>query len=149
MKKLTEGPVYLDTREFSREYLRERFGGIYEECLNRGLHMERDLLPVAPAQHYYMGGIEVDRWGRSSMEGLYAVGEASCTGLHGKNRLARNSLLEALVYSGRAAERLNGDRDPGVYPGKPEVPSGWDYREVVREMIIEERGDLEDELLIS
>ena len=80
---------------------------VSEECLNRGLKMESDLLPVAPAHHYCMGGIEVDLYSRTNIEFLYAVGEVSCTGVHGSNRLASNSLLEALVFGENAAENIN------------------------------------------
>ena len=99
--------VYLDMTGFTKEYLTNRFPYIYEECLNRGLKMESDLLPVAPAHHYCMGGIEVDLYSRTNIEFLYAVGEVSCTGVHGSNRLASNSLLEALVFGENAAENIN------------------------------------------
>ena len=99
--------VYLDMTGFTKEYLTNRFPYIYEECLNRGLKMESDLLPVAPAHHYCMGGIEVDLYSRTNIEFLYAVGEVSCTGVHGSNRLASNSLLEALVFGENAAKNIN------------------------------------------
>ena len=84
-----------------------RFPFLYNECLKRGYEMDKDLLPIAPAHHYCMGGITVDLYSRTSMNNLYAVGEASCTGVHGSNRLASNSLLEGLVFGKRAAENIN------------------------------------------
>jgi L-aspartate oxidase len=93
--------VYLDVRAV--ENLPERFPTIYEYCRRIGLDPQQDLLPVAPAAHYMVGGIDTDEWGRSSIKHLYALGEVSYTGLHGANRLASNSLLEALVMAQRAA----------------------------------------------
>jgi L-aspartate oxidase len=93
--------VYLDARAV--ENLPERFPTIYEYCRRIGLDPQQDLLPVAPAAHYMVGGIDTDEWGRSSIKYLYALGEVSYTGLHGANRLASNSLLEALVMAQRAA----------------------------------------------
>ena len=99
--------VYLDMTKKSKEFLMSRFPFLYNECLKRGFEMDKDLLPIAPAHHYCMGGIKVDLFSRTSMNNLYAVGEASCTGVHGSNRLASNSLLEALVFSKQAAENIN------------------------------------------
>lgn len=99
--------VYLDMTKKSKEFLMGRFPFLYNECLKRGFEMDKDLLPIAPAHHYCMGGIKVDLFSRTSMDKLYAVGEASCTGVHGSNRLASNSLLEALVFSKQAAENIN------------------------------------------
>ncbi len=99
--------VFLDMTNKSKEFLLNRFPYIYEQCLKRGYKMETDLLPIAPAHHYCMGGIQVDLNSRTSMKNLYAVGEVSCTGVHGSNRLASNSLLEGLVFSKKAAEHIN------------------------------------------
>lgn len=95
--------VFLDCRHLGKTFLRERFPTIWERLAERGLDMARDLIPVAPAQHYHSGGILTDLRGRSTAQGLYAVGEAACTGVHGANRLASNSLLEGLVFASRAA----------------------------------------------
>ncbi len=158
MEKLREGRVYLDATGLDGGYIKERFRGIYEECLKRGHDITRDPLPVRPAQHYYMGGLAVDSRGRTSCDNLYAVGEVSCTGLHGRNRLASNSLLEALVYSGRAAEDIEEQlKGKSRKRYKREVPRGrmirnytsWDHRGEAREIILREREDLRDELSIS
>ncbi|NJA31014.1 FAD-binding protein, partial [Clostridioides difficile] len=84
-----------------------RFSFIYNECLARGTDITKECIKVSPAQHYFMGGIHVDLDSKTSMENLYAVGEISCTGVHGANRLASNSLLEGLVFSKRAAKNIN------------------------------------------
>lgn len=99
--------VYLDMTKKSKDFLMYRFPFLYNECLKRGYEMDKDLLPIAPAHHYCMGGIKVDLFSKTSMNNLYAVGEASCTGVHGSNRLASNSLLEALVFGKQAAENIN------------------------------------------
>jgi L-aspartate oxidase len=99
--------VFLDMTNKPKEFLLNRFPYIYEQCLKRGYKMETDLLPIAPAHHYCMGGIQVDLNSRTSMKNLYAIGEVSCTGVHGSNRLASNSLLEGLVFSKKAAEHIN------------------------------------------
>jgi L-aspartate oxidase len=112
--------VYLDLRSYlAAERIRERFPNIHRDCLAYGVDMTRDLVPVVPAAHYACGGVWVDEWGRTSLDRLYAVGEVSCTGLHGANRLASASLLEGLVWGYRAAQDILRDRaarrawDPG------------------------------------
>jgi L-aspartate oxidase len=99
--------VYLDMTAINGDYLRTRFPSIYKKCLSRGIDITKDYIPVSPAQHYFMGGIKVDLNARTSMDNLFAVGEIGCTGVHGANRLASNSLLEGLVYSKRAANKIN------------------------------------------
>jgi L-aspartate oxidase len=94
--------VYLDLTHLDAQFLRERFPKIHLTCLRYGLDITKDHLPVSPAAHYIMGGVRTDRWGRTSLEGLYAAGEVACTGVHGANRLASNSLLEGLVFGARA-----------------------------------------------
>lgn len=95
--------AYLDMREVDPELCRTRFAGIYRRCLELGLDMTRDLLPVVPAAHFACGGVQTDLVGATALEGLMAVGEVASTGLHGANRLASNSLLEALVFGRRVA----------------------------------------------
>ena len=107
MKKDGTDYVYLDARHLGEEYLKNRFTFIYNGCLERGTNIGKDLIKVSPAQHYFMGGIHVDLNSKTTMDHLYAVGEVSCTGVHGANRLASNSLLEGLVFSKRAANDIN------------------------------------------
>jgi len=106
MKRTGEEYVSLDMSARSPEYLRERFPNIHRACLSFGIDMTREPIPVVPAAHYMGGGVAVDAVGRTSVEGLWAVGETTFTGLHGANRLASNSLLEGLVYGHRAAGAL-------------------------------------------
>lgn len=99
-------PVYLDMRHVTGKDLRARFPGISARLQEYGFDLSRDLIPVRPAAHYLMGGIRTDLHGRASVPGLFAAGEVACTGVHGANRLASNSLLEGLVFGERAAESM-------------------------------------------
>ncbi len=94
--------MYLDLTHLKADFLRERFPNIFETCLRYGLDITKDRLPVSPAAHYVMGGVKTDTRGRTTLVGLYAAGEVACTGVHGANRLASNSLLEGLVFGARA-----------------------------------------------
>lgn len=98
--------VYLDITHKDRSYLEQRFPTIFKTCLSYGIDMSKDYIPVAPSQHYSMGGIRTDAWGRTSIKGFYAVGEAACNGIHGANRLASNSLLEGLVFGRRIGRQI-------------------------------------------
>jgi L-aspartate oxidase len=106
---LTEGApsAFLDLRHLPAEAMRQRFPTIAAACARYGLDLARDLIPVAPAAHYFMGGVVVDTWARTTLPNLYAVGEVACTGVHGANRLASNSLLEGLVFGRRAAAAMS------------------------------------------
>jgi L-aspartate oxidase len=103
MKATNEDHVYLSLRGIDPEKVKQRFPMIYRTCLERGLDITRDNIPVAPAAHYFMGGIRTDADGKTNIEGLFAAGECASTGVHGANRLASNSLLEGLVFGHRAA----------------------------------------------
>lgn len=111
MERTGSRTVYLDMTAFDAKFLTNRFPKIYETCLRFDLDISRDLLPVSPAAHYCMGGIRTDLHGRSSLKGLYAAGEVSCTGVHGANRLASNSLLEGLVFGARAGRAAFDDAE--------------------------------------
>jgi len=102
----TNSPVYLSMAHLDPEWVRARFPTIAEACRSVGLDLGTDRIPVGPAAHYVMGGVETDLWGRTTLLGLYAAGEVACTGVHGANRLASNSLLEGLVFGARAAQAM-------------------------------------------
>lgn len=151
----TETPyVNLDIRFLGKDYIIERFSTIYEECLKRGTDITKECIKVSPAQHFFMGGIKVDLDSKTSMENLYAVGEASCTGIHGANRLASNSLLEGLVFSRRASILINSTIDNmevDVYPvdkiNKTIDEIRAENKELVMNTIKENGGKLDAELL--
>ncbi len=106
MKRTGEQCVYLDIRHKSEEFLRMRFPNIFEKCLSIGVNMAKDLIPVVPAAHFVCGGVKTDVDGYTGIHGLYAAGECGCTGLHGANRLASNSLLEALVVAKHSSKHI-------------------------------------------
>ena len=106
MAKGGEDHVWLDITSRSREDLEARFPNIFRTCLGYGIDMSKDPIPVAPAEHYCMGGIQTDVFGRTGIPGFYACGEAACNGIHGANRLASNSLLEGLVFGRRIGEEM-------------------------------------------
>ncbi len=111
MKLHGDEHVYLDVTHKDPEETRRHFPNIYAKCLSLGIDITKDYIPVAPAAHYLCGGIKVDGDGQSSIRHLYAVGECSCTGLHGGNRLASNSLIEAVVYADAAAKHAAAEID--------------------------------------
>jgi L-aspartate oxidase len=123
LKRLGSECVWLDMTQRTRAFLAERFPTIYERCAGLGIDIATQPIPVVPAAHYLCGGVRVDRRGESSIENLFVVGEAGCTGLHGANRLASNSLLEAIVFAYRAVETLAA-RLPDLPAPQPLPP--WD-----------------------
>ena len=135
--------VYLDLRHRGLGFVSRRFPRIFETCLAHGIHLERQAAPVLPAAHYAMGGVWTDLDGRTTLPGLFAAGEAACTGVHGANRLASNSLLEGVVFGSRAGRAMSGCDDPR--PGRerpallvPRIPEAairqlaWDHCGILR-----------------
>jgi L-aspartate oxidase len=109
MIKTKSDHVFIDVTHMMRSLTTSRFPHIYQFCLEHGLNITKVPVPVAPAAHYMMGGIKVNVWGETSIPGLFATGETACTGVHGANRLASNSMLEVMVFSKRIMERTRGD----------------------------------------
>jgi L-aspartate oxidase len=154
MRRTGTRSVFLDMTALRPAFLKERFPKIYETCAAYGLDISKDLLPVSPASHYCMGGIRTDLWGRSTLPGLYAAGEVSCTGVHGANRLASNSLLEGLVFGARAGAAafedssaitvrtftIGGQREAGA--GRPVMSTA--VRKRVKRIMWERVGILRD-----
>ena len=106
LKEENSNYVRLSFKNIDKDIIKNRFENIYNTCLKEGYDITEEPIPVVPAQHYFMGGISVDTYSKTSMDHLYAVGETSCTGVHGKNRLASNSLLECFVFAKRASEKI-------------------------------------------
>lgn len=127
MKRLGADCLYLDISHKDAGFVKSHFPTIYETCLKFGIDITRDAIPIVPAAHYTCGGIMVDHQGRTDVNQLYAIGEASFTGLHGANRMASNSLLECIVYGHGAAEDIN--RKLEDIPPPPEAPQ-WDESQV-------------------
>ncbi|HPP85474.1 MAG TPA: L-aspartate oxidase [Bacillota bacterium] len=118
MERTGDQNVWLDVSSMTTEFFKERFPTIFNECESRGIHLTKDRIPVRPAQHYIMGGVKTDIDGRTNIKGLYCVGEAARTGIHGANRLASNSLLECLVFGRRCARYINGNIVPSYNENK-------------------------------
>ncbi len=124
LKKSGATNVFLDVRHLGEEKLKQLFPNIYEVCFRLGINMATDMIPVVPAAHYSCGGIVVDEQGRTDVHGLYALGEVACTGLHGANRLASNSLLEALVFADQIGSSSLKDYLPPLTTDIPPWSSG-------------------------
>lgn len=141
--------VFLDISFKDKEYIINRFPGIYKKCLECGIDITKNKIPVTPVQHYHMGGIAVDLDSKTSMEHLFACGEVSCTGVHGANRLASNSLLEALVFSRRASRFINksiGKITTLNYNDIYSIKILSDYREINRAVVLNKFKKMGDEI---
>lgn len=125
LKKSGYDSVFLDITSRSPEYIKSRFPNLYEKCLSFGIDMTKAPIPVVPAAHYMCGGLATDLYGQTDIRRLYAIGETACTGLHGANRLASNSLLEALVYANEAAKKAEQEIKAPIPDSIPEPPL-WD-----------------------
>ncbi|MBA4122028.1 MAG: L-aspartate oxidase [Acidobacteria bacterium] len=154
MRRTGTRTVFLDMTAHTEEFLKNRFPKIYETCKFYNLNIATDMLPVSPASHYCMGGIRTDLHGRTTIAGLYAAGEVACTGVHGANRLASNSLLEGLVFGARAGEAALENSKFKIQNSKSDSQSGiWNLesgistavRKRVKRVMWERVGILRDE----
>lgn len=147
MKKEGSEHVWLSLAPIPEEEIKAHFPNIFQRCLEEGYDVTKEPIPVVPSQHYFMGGIDVDKFSKTSMKRLYAVGETACNGVHGRNRLASNSLLESLVFAKRAAGHIL--KNYNEAENKPEIkidPSQYDgyaekYKEAVLDAIEKEKNN--------
>jgi L-aspartate oxidase len=131
----TQKDVYLDLRPIGENRIKRRFPNIYKKCLEYGIDITKDLVPISPAAHYFMGGIETDEYGRTSIRNLYACGEVACTGLHGANRLASNSLLEGLVFGKRCVDAILNDNPSLILEHEENI----NFKEVENDELLKEK----------
>jgi len=149
MKIWGDDHVWLDCTHLDPDSLKDHFPNVYEHCISRGINITKDMIPVVPAAHYACGGIKVDMDGQSTIDRLYALGEASSTGLHGANRLASNSLIEAVVYAHRAA--MHSARRVGDESDFEERIADWDYKGTthLEEMVLITQSLKEVQMIMS
>ncbi len=142
--------VYLDCTKMNQEKFKEHFPNIYEKCLSIGIDVSKDMIPVSPAAHYSCGGVKTDAYARTSIKNLYAAGECASTGLHGANRLASNSLLEAMVFAHRAYENTIKNSSNVICKSENEIPN-WNAEgtSAPKEMILITQSVKEMKLLMS
>ena len=148
MKIWGDDHVWLDCTHLNKEELKDHFPNVYEHCLERGIDITKDMIPVVPCAHYSCGGIKVDINGQSNIDRLYALGEASSTGLHGANRLASNSLIEAAVYAHRAAVHSGARLNDLTF--EEQIPV-WDYKGTthLEEMVLITQSTKEVQMIMS
>jgi L-aspartate oxidase len=148
MKIWGDDHVWLDCTHLNPEGLKDHFPNVYQHCLERGIDITHDMIPVVPCAHYSCGGIKVDINGQSNIDRLYALGEASSTGLHGANRLASNSLIEAAVYAHRAAIHSGARLKDLTFEEK--IPL-WDYKGTthLEEMVLITQSCKEVQMIMS
>ena len=148
MKIWGDDHVWLDCTHLNKEGLKDHFPNVYEHCIERGIEITRDMIPVVPCAHYSCGGIKVDINGQSNIDRLYSLGEASSTGLHGANRLASNSLIEAAVYAHRAAIHSGARLNDLTFEEK--IPL-WDYKGTthLEEMVLITQSCKEVQMIMS
>ena len=148
MKIWGDDHVWLDCTHLNKEGLKDHFPNVYEHCLERGIDIAKDMIPVVPCAHYSCGGIKVDINGQSNIDRLYALGEASSTGLHGANRLASNSLIEAAVYAHRAAVHSGARLNDLTFEERIPV---WDYKGTthLEEMVLITQSTKEVQMIMS
>ncbi|MBE6031931.1 MAG: L-aspartate oxidase [Clostridiales bacterium] len=139
MEKEGTKHVWLSLANIPEEEIKSHFPNIYDRCLKEGYDITKESIPVVPSQHYFMGGIKVDQESKTSMERLYAVGETACNGVHGRNRLASNSLLESLVFAKRAAENIVGGYKPAPSPQERTIEaSAYEgYQETYKKAVLD------------
>ncbi len=146
--------VYLDCRHMDQEKFKEHFPNIYDKCISIGIDVAKDMIPVSPAAHYSCGGIKTDAYARTSIKNLYAAGECASTGLHGANRLASNSLLEAMVFAHRAylevVQKVTNEKESSGFIAETDVPN-WNAKgtQAPKEMIIITQSVKELKLVMS
>jgi L-aspartate oxidase len=150
LEEQKRGQVYIDIRHRGRGYLEGRFPAIYAECRKHGILMDRDLIPVSPAAHYTCGGIRVNHDGETSLPGLLAIGECTCTGIHGANRLASNSTLECLTFSAFAAAKIHegvpeGESSVATVDKVTSIPPDPTLRRRLQELMWEKAGIIRSE----
>ena len=139
MKKEGTEHVWLSLAPIPEDEIKSHFPNIYQHCLEEGYDVTKEPIPVVPSQHYFMGGIDVDGFSKTSMDRLYAIGETACNGVHGRNRLASNSLLESLVFAKRAASHINLSYDTvkGVIEVDIDETQYENYQEEYKQLILE------------